>query len=131
MDNAIKLDTCLNNDGKYEICVYQDISNLDMAERVETLRKFKNKGVKMLETTSETMILDLLRGFNLKLGKSTDKSINLFLNRLKSQYGKTIKVEPYKNKDKNISVVGVSEQGHDICLSQDNRLYMVVSVCLQ
>lgn len=127
----IKLDTCLNKNGEYEICVYQDISNLDMAERVETLRKFKTKGVKMLETTSETIILDLLSNFNIKLGKSTNKTISIFLNRLKSKYGKSIKVEPYKNKDKNISVVGVSEQGHDICLSQDNRLYMVVSVCLQ
>lgn len=131
MDNAIRLDTCLNNQGKYEICVYQNIGDKDMAKRIEILRKFKTKGVKMLETTSETIILDLLRNFNIKLGKSTNKSINLFLNRLKSQYGKTIKVEPYKNKDKSVSVVGVSEQGHDICLSQDNRLYMVVSVCLQ
>lgn len=131
MDNAIQLDTCLNNQGKYEICVWQNIGDKDMAERVEILRKFKTKGVKMLETTSETIILDLLKGLNLKLGKSTDKSINLFLNRLKSQYGKTIKVEPYKNKNESVSVVGVSEQGHDICLSQDNRLYMVVSVCLQ
>lgn len=131
MDNAIKLDTCLNNNGKYEICAWQDISDKDMAERVEILRKFKTKGVKMLETTSETIILDLLSNFNIKLGKSTNKTINKFLIRLKAQYGKEIKVEPYKNKDKNVSVVGVSEQGHDICLSQDNRLYMVVSVCLQ
>ena len=131
MDNAIQLDTCLNNQGKYEICVWQNIGDKDMAERVEILRKFKSKGVKMIETTSETIILDLLKGLNLKLGKSTDKSINKFLICLKSKYGKTIKVEPYKNKNENVSVVGVSEHGHDICLSQDNRLYMVTSICLQ
>ena len=127
----MQLDTCLNKDGKYEICVWQNIGDKDMAERVEILRKFKNKGVKMLETTSETIILDLLKGFNLKLGKSTDKTINKFLICLKSTYGKEIKIEPYKNKNANVSVVGVSEHGHDICLSQDNRLYMVTSVCLQ
>lgn len=126
----IKLDTCLNKKGEYEICVYQDISNLDMAERVETLRKFKTKGLKMFETTCDTLFLDILREFNIKVDNSTEKGLLNALKVFKSKSGKTIKAIPQKNKDINSSVVGITELGHDICLSKDNRLYMVEKVGL-
>lgn len=132
MDNKhYIIDTCLANDGLYEICIMKEIKGLDLADRVETLRVFKKKSLQLMENIANVIILDILSEFGIKPREESDKETICVLNALKRKTGKTLKIFPYRLPKgcEEIACVGNTEKGHDICIS-DDIIYIVEKVGL-